>query len=167
MEQADEKKGEEEVETPIHQHGIPTLLTDGLHEPIETEPNTATSPSPDTPGDFEKDTAVNSYAPSARQSLDGRSNKDFLGVDVLGAQQQFAELQRHISGLSEASRKLSRQQSTRSRKSLKHDVPDIEKAVSSESSEEPFDLEDTLRGNKRLEDESGIKAKQIGVIWRT
>jgi ABC-type multidrug transport system ATPase subunit len=163
MEQADEKR--EEVETPISQYGIPTLLTDGLHEPIETEPNTATSPSPDTLGELEKDTAVNSYAPSIRPSINSVNNKDYLGVDVLGAQQQFADLQRHISGLSEASRKLSRQQSHRSRKSQKHDVHDIEKAVSSESSEEPFDLEDTLRGNKRLEDEAGIKAKQIGVIW--
>ena len=156
MDPAKEKR--EEVETPTNQR---TLLTDDLHEPTARGATATTSPSPDTLGELEKDTAVNSYEPSARQSLDG-VNKDFLGVDVYGAQQQFAELQRHISGLSEASRKLSR---TQSRRSQKHGGHDIEKAVSSDESEEPFDLEDTLRGNRRLDEEAGIKSKQIGVTW--
>ena len=141
MEHADEKR--EEVETPTsdnQRHAVPTLLTDDLHEPIEKEINPGTSPSPDTLGELEKDTAVNSYAPSARESIDSKANKDYLGVDVLGAQAQFAELQRHISGLSEASRKLSRQQSHRSRKSQKNGAQDVEIAVSSDDSSEPFDF---------------------------
>ena len=110
------------------------------------------------------ETAVNSYAPSERSSLeDGRSE---AGVNVLSAEKHFAQLQRQLSEVSQASRKLSRTQSRA--KSIKNGVQDIEKAVpSSESSEdaEPFNLEDTLRGNKQLEDEAGIKSKQIGVVW--
>jgi hypothetical protein len=43
---------------------------------------------------------------------------------------------------------------------------DVEKAPESETSdEELFDLETTLRGNKGLEEEAGIKSKRIGVVW--
>ena len=111
---------------------------------------------------LDQETAANSFAASQRSSFDVvRSEK---GVDVLGAERQFAQLQRQLSHYSQASKKLSRQQS---RRSEKHSVRDVEKAISSQSSEEsePFDLEDTLRGNKSLEEEAGIKSKQIGVIW--
>lgn len=94
--------------------------------------------------------------PSLEQNRSG-------GVNVSGAEQEFADLQRELSGIS---RQFSRQQS---RKSDKHGVHDVEKSLStsqtSSSPNEPFDLEDTLRGNRRLEDESGIKSKQIGVMW--
>lgn len=85
------------------------------------------------------------------------------GVNVAGAEQEFAGLQRELSGLS---RQFSRQQS---RKSDKQGVHDVEKSLShsptASEENEPFDLEDTLRGNRRLEDESGVKSKQIGVMW--
>lgn len=87
------------------------------------------------------------------------------GVNVEQAQADFAELSRQITGLSQTSRRLSRTQSRRSVKdvTVSHD---LEKAGTSESSdEEPFDLESYLRGNKKLEDEAGIKNKHIGVIW--
>lgn len=140
---------------PSHVVGAESTTLDS-HEPRE-EPH-----SPDTLADFEKDTTSNSYVPSERQSLDPEKRE--RGVDVAGAQRQFAELQRHLSEVSQASQKLSRQQSRKSAKDEKHD---LEKGVSSQSSgeTEPFDLEDTLRGNKRLEEEAGIKSKQIGVVW--
>ena len=168
MEQVEEKVEEAlNLNHPGHQHGgvgESTLLdeTGEAHEPPTTTTRDTLYSTTDTLTELDKDTAVNSYAPSERASLDAIRKEQ--GVDVLGAQKEFAELQRHISGLSQASRKLSR---TQSRKSVKHGVQDVEKAVSSESSEdaEPFDLEDTLRGNKNLEEEAGIKSKHIGVIW--
>ena len=88
------------------------------------------------------------------------------GVDVGGAEKEFAELQREFSRSSRQHSTLSRTQSRRSEKKSKTVPLDVEKATSSETSdEEAFDLEDALRGNKRLEDDAGIKSKQIGVIW--
>ena len=83
------------------------------------------------------------------------------GIDVKGAESEFADLQREFS---RTSQRISRQHT---RQSVKKGTHDVEKAVSSESSDdgEPFDLEDTLRGNKQLEEDSGIKGKKIGVIW--
>ena len=139
-----------------------TLLGEAIERPIPLEePALLAIHDPRALEAIEKETAYNSYAPSERLSVDG--SRKGSGVDVLGAQKQFAELQRQISGISQASRKLSRTQSRA--KSLKHG--DLEKGISSGSSEdaELFNLEDTLRGNKRLEDEAGIKSKQIGVVW--
>ncbi|KAK6418598.1 ATP-binding cassette transporter snq2, partial [Oleoguttula sp. CCFEE 5521] len=88
------------------------------------------------------------------------------GVDVHGAENEFADLQREFSRQSQHSRKISRQNTRTSVKRGKT-AQDVEKAVSSDTSDdaEPFDLEDTLRGNKQLEEDSGIKGKKIGVIW--
>ncbi|SMQ53521.1 unnamed protein product [Zymoseptoria tritici ST99CH_3D7] len=103
---------------------------------------------------------------SSRQSLDTPPGH---GVNVGRAEREFHELQRTLSGLSQADRRLSRVQSQRSQKSEKQNATqDIEKAGSASpasSEDEPFDLEETLRHNKRMEDESGIKQKQIGVVW--
>lgn len=84
------------------------------------------------------------------------------GVSVKDAEAEFATLQRELSGISQKSR-LSRTQSRQSNRKGK----DVEKAtISEESSEtEPFDLESTLRGNRDAEAESGIRSKNIGVIW--
>ena len=85
--------------------------------------------------------------------------QDGLGVNVSGAEKHFAELQRELSHVSRLSR-------TRSHRSEKHNPRDLEKAASSQTSDdEPFNLEETLRGNKQMEEEAGIKGKQIGVIW--
>ncbi|WPG98335.1 Hypothetical protein R9X50_00112400 [Acrodontium crateriforme] len=88
------------------------------------------------------------------------NSRKHAGVDVAGAEREFADLQRELSHVS---RNLSRQQSKRSEKHKN----DVEKAISADPSEasEPFDLEEIMRGNKALEEDAGIKAKQIGVWW--
>lgn len=83
------------------------------------------------------------------------------GVDVKRAEADFAELSKQLSRTSQHSRALSRSQSRQ-----QHETKDdIEKAASSDESEEPFDLERTLRGAKREDEEAGIKSKRIGVVW--
>lgn len=91
-----------------------------------------------------------------RLSLESRHS----GVNIQDAEKEFADLQRELSNVSRLSR-------THSRRSVKNKTHDLEKAVSAGTSndEEPFDLEDMLRGNKLMEEEVGIKGKQIGVIW--
>ncbi|KAF2235879.1 putative ABC transporter [Viridothelium virens] len=101
------------------------------------------------------------------------------GVDVERAEQEFAELSKEMSKVSEWSRKIYKSGSRPSllkasvsnfsetvAKTNGRMVTDIEKGVDSDgSSEESFDLEATLRGGKRREEESGIRSKRIGVIW--
>ncbi|PSN74488.1 hypothetical protein BS50DRAFT_17238 [Corynespora cassiicola Philippines] len=85
------------------------------------------------------------------------------GVDVARAEADFAQLSKELSRTSHISRKLSR---TQSRQSGKNKATDAEKAVESElSSEEPFDLQSVLRGNRDEEEAAGIKSKRIGVSW--
>jgi len=66
------------------------------------------------------------------------------GVDVKAAEEEFAHLQRELSGISQTSRRLSRSQS----KGQKREK-DAEKVAASENTTEgeQFDLEHTLRGN--------------------
>jgi ATP-binding cassette subfamily G (WHITE) protein 2 (SNQ2) len=91
------------------------------------------------------------------------------GVNVHRAEQDFAELSKELSRTSNIERRLSRVQSHQSRKSRKGQaVTDVEKtgiASSDASSEEPFDLEKTLRGGREEEEAAGIKSKRIGVVW--
>ncbi|KAK0832910.1 ATP-binding cassette transporter snq2 [Friedmanniomyces endolithicus] len=142
------------LDGPARQHGgLPTIASD-LGDPKQTN-NTISRDSEYTLADPEIEEAASSKEIYAK-------SPDRLGVNVVGAEKEFAELQRELSHVS---RKLSRQQS---RRSERHNAPsDLEKAASAEGSEEdePFNLEETLRGNKLLEEESGIKGKQIGVIW--
>ena len=152
------------LDHPAHKHGGLLTATGDLEDPRQAD-NTISRDSQYTltDRDVEKEAlAKETYgksAASARTSLD----HDRLGVNVTGAEKEFAELQRELSHVS---RKLSRQQSRRSER--RKDVGDLEKAGSSGDSDdnEPFNLEETLRGNKQMEDESGIKGKQIGVIWQ-
>jgi ATP-binding cassette subfamily G (WHITE) protein 2 (SNQ2) len=68
------------------------------------------------------------------------------GVDVKAAEEEFATLQRELSGISQNSRRLSKIHS----KNKVVTEKDVEKTASSEetgSEEELFDLETTLRGN--------------------
>jgi ATP-binding cassette subfamily G (WHITE) protein 2 (SNQ2) len=68
------------------------------------------------------------------------------GIDVKAAEEEFATLQRELSGISQMSRRLSKTHS----KNKVVTEKDVEKTASSEetgSEEEPFDLETTLRGN--------------------
>jgi len=145
------------------QHGgLPTIVGD-LGDPKQSK-YTISRDSEYTLADPEIEEAASSKEIYAKSPVSTRpsSDQDRLGVNVVGAEKEFAELQRELSHVS---RKLSRQQS---RRSERHNAPsDLEKAASAEGSEEdePFNLEETLRGNKLLEEESGIKGKQIGVIW--
>jgi len=85
------------------------------------------------------------------------------GIDVKAAEAEFAGLQRELSGISQHSRQLSRSQSRQSKKG--YEEKDIERATSSQETEEQFDLESTLRGNQAAEVESGMRPKHIGVVW--
>ncbi|KAG9768781.1 ABC multidrug transporter I [Exophiala dermatitidis] len=81
------------------------------------------------------------------------------GVDVERAERDFAELSRELSSIS---RRMSRTQSRGSTSKAR----DIEKAISaSDDSDETFNLEATLRGNREADAAAGIKSKYIGVIW--
>ena len=102
----------------------------------------------DEKADFEK----HSYIPrnaSIQESLDRHS------VDVRQAEAEFNELSKELSHFSQARKTLSR---TTSKKN------DIERQATFPE-REPFDLEAVLRGNQQMELESGIKSKQLGVIW--
>jgi len=85
-----------------------------------------------------------------------KSNAHPPGVNISRAEASFAELNRELSRTSQ----LSRVQSRQSRKGA-----DVEKATDESSSEEPFDLESVLRGNRDEEERSGIKSKRIGVLF--
>ncbi|KAJ4993546.1 ABC transporter [Stagonosporopsis vannaccii] len=87
------------------------------------------------------------------------------GIAVQRAEAEFAQLSKELSRTSQISRRMSRVQSHHSHKNQA--VTDIEKGVdgSSISSEEQFDLEKTLRGNRDEEEAAGIKSKRIGVVW--
>lgn len=82
------------------------------------------------------------------------------GVDVKAAEEEFATLQRELSGLSHASRRVSRTHSIRKDPIGKE--TDVENIASSDSAtdEDPFDLETTLRGNHTV---STRKVKGIQV----
>lgn len=82
------------------------------------------------------------------------------GVDVEKAQYEFSELNRQFSSISHQARRLSKQASRASKPTAT--AEDVEKAGSSADSEEPWDLETTLRGNRAAEEEAGIKDKHIG-----
>jgi ATP-binding cassette subfamily G (WHITE) protein 2 (SNQ2) len=84
------------------------------------------------------------------------------GVNVKAAEAEFAELQRELTGISEASRRLSKIQSRQSKRSAAIDEEDAENPTTEGVT---FDLEATLRGNQAAEVESGIRPKHIGVIW--
>jgi ATP-binding cassette subfamily G (WHITE) protein 2 (SNQ2) len=78
-------------------------------------------------------------------------------IDVRQAEAQFqeldAELKKTFSNRSHVVKRLT-----------SHTQRDLEKA--SDRDEEPFDLEATLRGDRVHAEESGLKSKQIGVLWR-
>jgi ATP-binding cassette, subfamily G (WHITE), member 2, SNQ2 len=88
--------------------------------------------------------------------------RTYSGVDVEKAQEAFADLGRELSA---HSWRMSRQNSkARAKRQPRAAVPDVEKAnSSSDSSEEPWDLETYLRGAKTADIEAGIKSKLIGM----
>ncbi|KAJ5992228.1 CDR ABC transporter [Penicillium sp. IBT 35674x] len=84
------------------------------------------------------------------------------GVDVEQAEEDFSDLNRQFSSISQQARRLSRHASRASKPTA---TVDEEKARSSHESDDTWDLETALRGNRAAEDEAGIKDKHIGVIW--
>jgi len=109
--------------------------------------------------DSDNDTARNSEYINEKGTSDVKG-----GIAVQRAEAEFAQLSKELSRTSEISRRMSRVQSHHSRK---NHTTDVEKAVdgSSVSSDEQFDLEKTLRGNRDEEEAAGIKSKRIGVVW--
>jgi ATP-binding cassette subfamily G (WHITE) protein 2 (SNQ2) len=87
------------------------------------------------------------------------------GIDVRAAEAEFADLQRELFGISQASRPPSWTQSRQSKRGANVDDKDVERATSSDETEEPFNLEGILRGNQAAEVASGIRSKHIGVVW--
>jgi ATP-binding cassette subfamily G (WHITE) protein 2 (SNQ2) len=129
------------------------------------ETNSPTSPFYTEPiADFKSEKVGNHSSQESLHRTYSSINAPATGVNVQRAEQEFAELSKQLSRASHHSR-LSRQQSRHGPKRT-----DEEKTVGispSESigTEDRFDLEATLRGNKSEEEAAGIKSKNIGVIW--
>ncbi|KAL1957037.1 hypothetical protein VTO42DRAFT_6414 [Malbranchea cinnamomea] len=82
------------------------------------------------------------------------------GVDVQQAEEDFAELSKQLSVISQEAKRASRQISRGA--NGEKSIADVE---TSSTEDEPWDLEATLRGNRAAEFEAGIKPKRIGVLW--
>lgn len=159
-----------------HQHGVsrpPSAVAeadpraekdDGRHTPDtvnEVDDFKAHHPPPPEPNGSQ-------YFPNGSTVQSATSTTSPNRVSVSAAEAQFAELSRQLTGLSEKS-KLSRQQSHGSvlsrRAGLKEKDLENEQVSSSESEEESWDLEQTLRGTKEEDAVAGIKSKRIGLLW--
>lgn len=127
-------------------------------------------------GSKEETPSIGATTNTARASIDSKTEREnarkanpngFVstsqGVDIKAAEAEFAQLQRELTGISAKSKALSK---TRS-KSKTTEEKDVEKTAESFSDTEAdqFDLENTLRGNRQAEEDSGIRSKHIGVIW--
>jgi len=104
------------------------------------------------------------HPPQETQENEKRYSSPAGGVNIARAEAEFAELSKELSRTSRVSRQLSRVNTHQSK--TNQNITDLEKASQSDgSSEEPFDLEKTLRGNREEEDAAGIKSKRIGIVW--
>ena len=131
-----------------------------VNDHTQATQNKAT-PSPPTSEDsvdeLEARPARSSYAsgPETSRGPYGLSRVE-SGVDVDRAEEEFAQLSKQLSA---RSKPMSRQQSRAS--GVKGQ--DIEKAVSAtDTSDEHWDLEETLRGVNEANEAAGIKSKHIG-----
>lgn len=112
------------------------------------------------------DNIIDAEKTESHESLQSQNqHRNEIGVNVRQAQEEFAQLSRQLSGISQRSRQS--QKEKHHKDNIKSGVTDVEKVASSDVSEEEerFDLESYLRGNKSLEDEAGIKSKRVGVMW--
>ena len=82
------------------------------------------------------------------------------GVDVTSAEKDFSDLSKQFSSISHRAHRLSRQESRASKAGAT--TKDIEKAEGSTVSDDSWDLETTLRGDRVASEEAGIKDKHIG-----
>ncbi|PNS16438.1 ABC transporter G family member 21 [Sphaceloma murrayae] len=149
------------------QSPLPTASSDtnkiATSEPSETIHGSTTNTSSQYSADDEKTARPSTFEPIHHPALQRVST----GVDVKTGEEEFAQLGRQLSSLSQSSRRRSQQASRRASK-VGGVAADVEKAaVDSTSSDdgEPFDLQSYLRNSKAMEDEAGIKEKQIGVLW--
>lgn len=90
------------------------------------------------------------------------SSEETSGINVEQAQEDFAQLNRELSSVSQQNGHASREESWKSRKV---ETQDLEQRSNSEKSEDGWDLERILRGTQALDHESGIKPKRVGVLW--
>lgn len=114
--------------------------------PQEDSTNTYTSGSNSTRTSLKTAAEAEAQREHARHTNPHGYSTTNTGVNVQGAEAEFAALQRELSGISNGSRRISR---TQSRKEIHEKSEDIEKVASSDSTAdgETFDLEGTLRGN--------------------
>lgn len=89
-------------------------------------------------------------------------NAGQTGVDVTAAEKEFSELNRQFSSISHQAHRLSTQASRVSKNGAT--THDIEKAEGSTQSDDSWDLETTLRGDRVAAEEAGIKDKHIGKL---
>lgn len=82
------------------------------------------------------------------------------GVNVKEAEEEFSELNRQFSTISHQAHCLSKQISRASKPTGK--TEDVERSDSPADSDEPWDLETALRGNRDAETAAGIRSKRIG-----
>ena len=138
-----------------------TLVAGAQQHGVEHDPTRVAGV--DTPGTLT--TVSTSSPPSEKARIYGPTqpapfHRTTTGVSVERAEADFAELSRELSGISQGSKGLERSRSRRSRS--EKDV-DIEKVETRESPR--FDLESTLRGQREMDMEVGIRSKRIGVLW--
>lgn len=112
----------------------------------------------------EDDSAHQSSYEQQREELRMSNPQGFTsswsGVDVEKAEEDFSELNREFSSISHQARRISRQASHTSKPSGVNG--DLERAASSADSDDGWNLETALRGNRAAEEEAGIKDKHIG-----
>ncbi|KFY38031.1 hypothetical protein V495_06798 [Pseudogymnoascus sp. VKM F-4514 (FW-929)] len=121
-------------------------------------PDTVTSPVSSAPSRSSLETATDPE--KQREAVRNSNPNGFVqptgGVSVAGAEAEFASLQKELTNISRITRKSETGAGAGA---------DVEKVSSSSTASEPFDLEGTLRGNRAADEEAGIRAKKIGVLW--
>ena len=137
---------------PSEQHGT----TATAHTQV-TVPATSDRSDADTIDDREHDLEKGREAVRTASRASSGLHRTQSGVDVEQAQRDFHELSQQFSRHSRLSRTHSKASNVKNQ--------DVEKTASTESSEDNWDLEDTLRGAKEADFAAGIKSKYIGVIW--
>ena len=137
-----------------HQHGVnhdpAQVAEEDFHQPLSAASTSS------TPDDEKTVSNTPNYAPTRPAA----STRTETGISVKQAEADFAELSRELSGISQNSARLERGRSRRSANGKEMDVEKVETRAS-----QRFNLEETLRGNREMDMEVGIRAKRIGVLW--
>jgi hypothetical protein len=146
------------LNNPSRQHG--TAGNDHVEEKFDPSSDRSDD---ETLGPASQHGELGRHLEPIRSRTSHRLERTHSGVDVEKAEEAFADLGRELSA---RSRCMPRQDSRASaRRYPKSAVQDVEKALSSsDSSEEHWDLEATLRGDRTADIEAGIKSKLIGML---